>query len=446
MKILLIQSYLEKEDLKVYPLGLVCLASCINGHDLRICDLNLYKDPYVKLEKELLEYNPDVVGISLRNIDNQDRANMVYYYKDFTAIIIKIKAVKPDILLVVGGAGYSMFAREIMERNPQIDFGVYLEGEETFQELLSNLDNPESVKGLYYRQNGEIKFTGERKMTDLGNLPPINRGYADMSFYPSLVTSIGVETKRGCAFDCIYCNYPFLCGNRIRLRKPARVVDEIEEMVNVYGINKFTFVDPIFNAPLDHSTEICREIIRRNLKVSWGAYMHIRYATKDFLLLSRDSGCTAFIFSPDGTSDNVFKSLHKNITEAEFKKIYMLFKSNERLKDAFVLFTLMLNPPGENFRSLFKTLWFHLWVKYSLRRRGGTVVSWIRIEPETDIHKLALTNGALKLDASLLPEESEELQDVFYIHPPLKNLDFILITLLKTIGQTKRIITKFVKK
>jgi putative variant cofactor biosynthesis B12-binding/radical SAM domain protein 1 len=446
MKILLIQSYLEKEDLKVYPLGLVYLASCINGHDLRICDLNLYKDPYVKLEKELLEYNPNVVGISLRNIDNQDRANMVYYYKDFTAIIIKIKAVKPDILLVVGGAGYSMFAREIMERNAQLDFGVYLEGEETFQELLSNLDNPESVKGLYYRQNGEIKFTGKRRLPDMDNLPPLQRGYVDMSLYPSVVTSIGVESKRGCAFDCIYCNYPFLNGKRIRLRKPEKVVDEIEQMVNVQGINKFTFVDPIFNVPLDHASKICREIIRRNIKVNWGAYMHIRYATKDFLLLARDSGCTNFIFSPDGMSDNVLRSLGKGITEDEIKNIYRFFKTKKGIKDAFVLFTLMLNTPGESFHSLFKTLWFHVWTKYSLRRRGGTIISWIRIEPDTEIHKIALANGALKPDVMLLPETSEKLQDTFYIHPPLKNLAFILITLLKTIGQIKKIIPNFVKK
>jgi hypothetical protein len=420
MKILLIQSYLEKEEFKVYPLGLVRLASCINSHEVRICDLNLYENPYAKLEKELLEYNPDLVGISLRNIDNQSRLNPVYHYKEFTAAIKKIKMIKPDSLLIAGGAGYSMFAREIMERNVELDIGVYLEGEE--------------------------KFTGKRRLPDMDNLPPLQRGYVDMSLYPSVVTSIGVESKRGCAFDCIYCNYPFLNGKRIRLRKPEKVVDEIEQMVNVQGINKFTFVDPIFNVPLDHASKICREIIRRNIKVNWGAYMHIRYATKDFLLLARDSGCTNFIFSPDGMSDNVLRSLGKGITEDEIKNIYRFFKTKKGIKDAFVLFTLMLNTPGESFRGLFKTLWFHVWTKYSLRRRGGTIISWIRIEPDTEIHKIALANGALRPDVMLLPETSEKLQDTFYIHPPLKNLAFILITLLKTIGQIKKIIPNFVKK
>lgn len=438
MKILLVQSYSDKEEIKVYPLGLVRLASCINSHEVRICDLNLYENPYVKLEKELLEYNPDLVGISLRNIDNQNRLNPIYHYKEFTAAIKKIKTIKPDSLIIVGGPGYSMFAKEIMERNVELDFGVYLEGEETFPELLRNLDNPEAVNGLYYRQNGEVKFTGERRLPDLDNLPPIQRSYVDMSRYPPLVISIGVESKRGCAFNCIYCNYPILNGNRIRLNKPGKVVDEIEEMVNVHGINKFTFTDPIFNVPLDHASEICREITRRNLKVNWGAYMNIRYATKDFLLLARDSGCTNFIFSPDGMSNNALRSLRKGISEDEIKNIYRLFKTHERIKDAFVLFTLMLNPPGESFRGLFKTLWFHLWTKCSLRRRGGTIISWIRIEPDTEIHKLALENGALKPDTNLLPETAEGLEDTFYCHPPLKNLDIVIIHFMKMVKLLKK--------
>ena len=445
MKILLIQSYLKKEDLKVYPLGLVYLASCINSHDVRICDLNLYENPYVRLEKELVEYDPDVVGISLRNIDNQDRINPEYYYEDFTRAVKTIKAVKPDLPLIVGGPGFSMFAHEIMERNVELDFGVYLEGEKTFPELLQKLNNPEAVKGLYYRQNGEVKFTGERRLPDLDNLPPIQRGYADMSLYPSLVTSIGLESKRGCIFHCIYCNYPLLSGNRIRLRKPEKVVDEIEKMANVHGTSKFIFVDPIFNVPLDHATEICDDIIRRNLKVSWGAYMDIRYATEDFLLLARDSGCTDFIFSPDAISDNALKSLHKGIVEDEIKKIYRLFKKNTKLKDAFVIFDLLLNSPGENFKGLLKTLWFYVCANCSLRGRGRVTMNWIRIEPGTEIHNMAVASGQLKPEATLLPKTPEGLQDTFYIHPSLHHLDFLVVGLLKTLRGFRKFIKSILK-
>ncbi len=432
LKILLVQSYLGGgEYFKVYPLGLVSLASCLRNHDVRICDLNLYENPYLKLEEELTGYKPDIVGISLRNIDNQDRINIVYYYKDFITIIRKIKTIKPDIQLVVGGAGYSSFARQIMERNIELDFGVYLEGEETFPHLLDNLDKPETVKGVYYRQNGEVKFAGKRRLPDLNDLLPIQRKHLGMSLYPSSINSIGVESKRGCAFNCSYCNYSFLNGNKVRTKQPEKVVDEIEEILNSHGINEFTFVDSIFNVPLGHASAICHEIIRRKLKVSWNAYMDIGHADEEFLLLCRDAGCTGFLFSPDGMSNNTLKSLHKGITVEKINRVCRLFKTHERLKNIFVLFTLMLNPPDENLRSLLKTLWFYIWNKYSLMKRGDVTISWIRIEPETEIHKLALANGAIKPDTNLLPEQTKELEDVFYSHPPLKHIDTIIISFRK---------------
>lgn len=438
MKIFLIQSFLGKEDLPIYPLGLVRLASCISGHEVRICDLNLYKDPEAVLEKEILEYQPDLIGVSLRNIDNQERINPLFYYKNFVTLVQKIKKLAPERPLVVGGMGFSLFSNEIMERCSAIDYGVYLEAEETFPELLNNLDHPECVKGIYYRKNGEVKFTGKREVKELDSLPPIRREYIDMSLYPSLVTSIGVESKRGCVFNCIYCNYPFLSGRKIRLRKPEEVVDEIEEMVKKYGISKFIFVDPVFNYPVDHAGKICSGIIERGLNVDWGAYMDIRYASLDFLLLARNSGCMDFIFSPDGLTNKSLKSLKKGITEKDIRTVYQLFKTHDKLKDAFVIFDLFLNPPGQDLRGLMKTLWFHTWVNFSLRGRGKVILKWIRIEPGTEIQKIAISNGDLKENDSLLPTTSEGLQNTFYSHPSLAKLDLFIIFFIKITRAIKK--------
>ena len=449
LKILLVQSFLGRDDLddlKVYPLGLVRLASCITNHDVQICDLNLYKDPQAALEKEILEYQPDLIGVSLRNIDNQDRINSEFYYKYFVEIIQKIKEVGPELPLVVGGMGFSLFAHEIMKDCDAIDFGVYLEAEETFPELLNNLENPESFKGIYYRKNGAVEFTGRRKIKEIDSLEPVRRDYIDMSLYPSRVTSIGVESKRGCSFNCIYCNYPFLSGNRIRLRKPEKVIDEIEEMVKKYGINKFIFVDPIFNFPEDHASEICSEIIKRGLNVKWGVYMDIRYASLNFLLLARSSGYTDFIFSPDGLTDNSLKSLKKGITENDIKTIYRLFKTNEKLKDAFVVFDLLLNPPAQDLRGLMKTLWFYIMANLSLRGRGRVTVNWIRIEPGTEIHKIAIASGAMKENDSLLPKTLKDLQNTFYSHPSLKKLDAFIIFFVKTVKAIKKYISLLLMK
>lgn len=95
------------------------------------------------------------------------------YYQCFVVAIGKIKSVRPETPLVAGGMVFSMFAREMMERNPEVDLGVYLEGDETFPELLSNLDHPESAQGVYFRRNGALKFSGERCPRDLNSLRPM---------------------------------------------------------------------------------------------------------------------------------------------------------------------------------------------------------------------------------------------------------------------------------
>ena len=140
MNVLLIQSYLGGGDATLaFPLGLAYLSSCLDDHQIKILDLNLYQNPYNELVTKLAEFSPDIIGISLRNIDNQTRISLNYFYLEFKKTIRAIKKQAPDTPLVVGGAGFSMFAQKIMNRNSEIDFGVFQEGEESFSELLENV-------------------------------------------------------------------------------------------------------------------------------------------------------------------------------------------------------------------------------------------------------------------------------------------------------------------
>ena len=76
--------------------------------------------------------------------------------------------------------------------------------------------------------------------------------------YRDIPEAIGIETKRGCALKCVYCIYGFLNGRKYRFRSPEKIVDEIEALRKVHGIDSFTFVDSVFNVPQKHAEEICR--------------------------------------------------------------------------------------------------------------------------------------------------------------------------------------------
>ena len=148
MKILLVQSYLGSNDPLVAPLGLLSLVPTLNGHDVHIFDTNCFDSSFTALEKKVTTFCPDVIGISLRNIDSTNKTDIVFYYR-FLPEILDVLTQCSQAKIVIGGSGFSMFAEEIMVRETRLDFGVYLEGETVFSELLKNLETPQKVASVY---------------------------------------------------------------------------------------------------------------------------------------------------------------------------------------------------------------------------------------------------------------------------------------------------------
>ena len=139
MRILLVQSLTEFNQEPIFPLGLCYIAAHIID-ETHIFDMNTSKDPYGDLAKELKSRKPDVVGISLRNIKV---ANPGVHFSSFTPHERAIKVIRetvPGVLIIVGGSAFSLYAEESMKRLLEIDFGIFGEGEQSFPELLKNLN------------------------------------------------------------------------------------------------------------------------------------------------------------------------------------------------------------------------------------------------------------------------------------------------------------------
>jgi hypothetical protein len=116
------------------------------------------------LPEIIAKINPDIVGVSLRNIDSVFSFNKRSYYSPFVSMIKSIRKNAPLCKLVVGGTGFSIFAEEIMKNNPEVDFGIISEGENAFAELLDNLDYPNRVRGLIVRRSNGLVFTEKTRM------------------------------------------------------------------------------------------------------------------------------------------------------------------------------------------------------------------------------------------------------------------------------------------
>ena len=403
MKILLCQSYLGQRtgEPLVFPLGLAYIATAISGeHEVRCWDPNVSSNAYEELAKVVDEFSPEVVGISLRNIDSAFSFNKRSYYYPFVSMVKIIKRHAPESIMVVGGTAFSLFSREVMERNPEIDFGVVSEGELCFVELLRNLDHPEKVHDLVFRKNGHLIYTSQGMNVNFSNLPSVDRSFFALDKYKKSSYSIGIQSKRGCSYSCAFCPNRFLTRDGCALRSPEKVVDEIEKLVNEYAPESFYFVDATFNSPLWHAREICREIIRRKIDVKWAADFRPEFMNASFVKEAVAAGCDLFSISPDAASDSALQLLRKGNTISDVEKTIELIS---RTEGANVAYSFLYDFPDSNVEHMLGLGRIIPKIMLKCRSKAKFIsLSRVRIYPHTEFYKMALKEGKITKDTDLL--------------------------------------------
>jgi len=427
MRVLMIQtpSVEDHSQERVYPIGIVLLAGCLQGagHEVSILDMNLKTDPYGALKERLLAFQPEAIGLSLRNIDplGNKTSSLI---SPFIVTARLIAAVLPQARLIVGGTGFSLFPKRLMLEIPELDYGIVGEAEVTFPALLRSIDNPPALPGLCWREGSKIRTSPPATNFDMTHYVPANRLLLDPELYKginSYVPTIGIEAKRGCALNCAYCVYPQLQGSRLRCRPTAAVVDEMERLNKDYGIESFHFTDPVLNVPRGHLEGICEEILRRKLKVRWDGFMREDQLNENNVALFERAGCECFSFSPDGLSQESLDVLGKNLSEAQILKAASLVAQT----DTVSVYHFMVNVPGETEKTCEKSMKFveKLYEVHSKKKNLGTLIlNNIRILPGTAIEVMARANGVINAETDLL-------YPTYYNPKPFNTLRYKLETL-----------------
>ncbi len=424
MKILLVQSYLGPSEPPVFPLGLASLKAALAGHEVLVFDMNRDDDPFANLAKTIREFGPELVGVSLRNIDSTNKREVVFYYENLKPTVDVIRE-ETDVPLVIGGSGFSMFAQEIMEDEPRLDFGIHLEGENTFPALIGNLDTPENIPSLFIREGDTVKYTGAGTPVDTAPLVGADHTAAPLENYTTFRDAVGVETKRGCALNCIYCIYGFLNGRDYRLRDPKKVVDEIERLAQNCEVRRFTFVDSVFNIPADHAETICRDLAARNLDIKWSAWFSEKTLTPEFANIAKSAGCDTFIFSPDAYTDSVLEKLGKNVTNADIRRGFDIIAA---IPDVEVAYNFFKNPPGQTLSNFLGMIWFCVKAKLRLKNRVHFEFSSLRVEPHTRLREIALEEGVVDANDPLLKPK-------YYVNRRTRWIDALFNAVLRLKGK-----------
>ena len=410
----------ERMPYPVAPLGLAYIAQALTqaGHDVQVTDLCFSTDIAVDLKQALKTFTPDLVGISLRNLDNLTYPTSVSYLPDLdeTVVIVRQHAAVP---IVLGGSGFSLAPLALMQR-VKADFGVVGEGEEAMKRLVECLAtdaDPTGIPGVLRQGSAEFVPPGTLEKFSFPD-----RSFLDNQQYLKEGGMANLQTKRGCPFHCIYCTYPLLEGCQVRVRPVAEVVQEMRDLQTEHGVDHIYFVDDIFNYPLDYTEALLREMIAQGVKMSWAAFVNPQFLTAEMTALMTKAGCEGLELGVDSGSPKILKRYGKGFD------VETIERACNHCREADLPFALylLLGGPGEDEGSLQET------VALMDRLAPTAVIAMlgIRIYPQTPLQEIAVQEGVIAREDDLLAPR-------FYISPQIKHerlIEFVTETAMKRRG------------
>lgn len=400
-RVLLVSTNRERQPYPVIPNGTACVASALRaaGHDVWFSDLCFSRDPLEAARHAVRAARPDVIGISVRNIDNSDKIALRHYTPEAAAILNTLRGEAPNTPVIAGGAAFGV-APEALFTELGVDYAVAGDGERASVALVRSLDSGESrrIPGVVRLEEDRVTFSPPDGDADLDELPdtPLHE-WVDLARYQRHGATVPVQTKRGCVFRCVYCTYRNVEGFGYRVRAPERIADEIQALHDHAGVHHVDFVDSTFNSPPGHALQVCEELARRRLPVALETMNFTpAVAPTELLAAMRAAGFRALGITAESASDAVLARMEKGFTASRARE------TAERVERAGIraLWIFLIGGPGETPRTVRETLAFADW---RLRRGDAVYVTvGLRIYPGTSLHRIALEEGVVTADDALL--------------------------------------------
>lgn len=311
--VLLVSTNRRRAPEAVPPLALAHLAGALGAAGARVAALDLLfaEDPVAALEEALDAHRPDVVGLSVRNIDNSTSRAPEWYLPEVREVALRLRAL--GIPVVLGGAGVSI-APEAFLRHLDLDVAVAGEGEEALPPVAAALARGEpapDLPGVVRREGDGFRATPRRILEGLDRLPPPDYGVLDLRAYARCGGAVGVQTKRGCPHACSYCVYPEVEGRGVRGRGEAAVAREVRGLHERSGVTRIFLVDSVLNEPPEHALGVARALRDLRLPVRYSCYASPRGFTGETAAALADSGCEGVEFGTDSLSPPVLRRLGK---------------------------------------------------------------------------------------------------------------------------------------
>lgn len=406
MKVLLISANTLREPYPVYPLGLDYVAGAIEGaHEVRCLDLNSV-DERGCLSDAVSPFDPDIIAISLRNIDNTDALNPQGFMGHYKQLADTLRGLS-SAPIVLGGTGFTLFPAEIM-RLLAADYGIVGEGERLALLLhaLENDKDPAGIPGVIVGggavSSPEPWFQGVSRSFD----PQATH----LDYYLQNGGMLNLQTKRGCPFRCVYCSYPYFEGRTMRCEPPeeiARTAMTLQEA----GAKYIFITDSAFNADSAHSLAVAKAFKNAGLSIPWGGFFAPVPMPADYFMILADCGLKHVEFGSESMCDTVLAAYQKPFAR------HHVFSAHQAANAAglHVAHYLLFGGPGETADTLAESLS----EMDNLERTVLFIFNGMRIYPHTPLHEIALQGRQITSEQSIL-------EPVFFQPPSISLADIAL--------------------
>lgn len=406
-KILLISVNRCTNPYPVYPLGVSYVAGALReeGFTVSLLDM-LYESD--RLSETIATFSPQLIGLSLRNIDDIRIDEPRFFVPELYRLIARIRK-HTQVPLVLGGSAFSLFPATLLAESGA-NYGIAGEGEAALVKLIKLLSNKpkpsvaelQAVPGLYSNTKGELCGSPQKPLLPEAIGIPL-RTPAHLAYYQKVCSVMNLQTQRGCPFTCCYCTYPIIEGATCRYRSAPAVVDEIA-ILRDRGATYLFIVDSVFNTTNAHVISICNEIVKRNIRMAWGCFLRPKNVTPELMAAMSAAGMRHIEFGSDSFCDSVLAAYGKQFT---FDDILAASDAACAAKVRYAHF-LICGGPGENEATLEESFTNSRYLKKTV------IFPFIgmRLYPDTPLFAHALAEGNIRATDSLLAPR-------FYLAPNL---------------------------
>ncbi len=374
----------EAENTSYPPLALMALATWLRthtSHEVAILDAQLEDLGPAEITQRIQRFGAQVVGITTFTVQLVD-------------VIETVRAAQRSACVkhvVLGGPHCNDFPAEARTL-PGVSAVVRGEGQQPLAALLDAWDagnEPSDIPGVMIDPEGPVPEHVVLS-NDLDSYPIPDRTLIDYRQYTGLLGTGGlfttVVTSRGCPHQCTFCNTPRL---KFHSASPARICDELEACIAL-DIRDIYFVDDTFNVTNQRVHDLCDEILRRGLELTWTVRMRVNGVDQPLIEKMKAAGCTRIQFGVEQGTDEGLERLRKGVTKVEVERAFRICSDLGVGSVAY----FMIGTPTERTRlDVLRT------IRYAIRLRPDFVMFNILTPfPGTRLFDEGLEEGVLKLE------------------------------------------------